>query len=92
MPNNGERAGQNRIGQVGSAGVIGGLAGAALVGHRGAKPAIIGGVAGALGLGLSEAVARARQRPGEIPALWQRIATDRGIGGPVGVGGRSVHA
>jgi len=32
-------------------------------------------VAGAAALGVSEAVARARQRPGEIPALWQRVAT-----------------
>ena len=74
----------SRLGQVGSAGVIGGLAGAALLGHRGAKPAIIGAVAGAVGLGVSEAVARARQRPGEIPALWQRIATTSALMAPLG--------
>jgi hypothetical protein len=79
-----EGAGQSRIAQVGSAGAIGGLAGAALVGQRGAKPAIIGAVAGALGLGVSEAVARARQRPGEIPALWQRIATTSALMAPLG--------
>jgi hypothetical protein len=79
-----EGAAQSRIAQVGSAGAIGGLAGAALIGQRGAKPAIIGAVAGALGLGVSEAVARARQRPGEIPALWQRIATTSALMAPLG--------
>jgi hypothetical protein len=79
-----EGTARSRIEQVGSAGVIGGLAGAALIGHRGAKPAIIGAVAGALGLGVSEAAARARQRPGEIPALWHRIATTSALMAPVG--------
>jgi hypothetical protein len=79
-----ERTAPSRVGQVGSAGAIGGLAGAALLGHRGAKPAIIGAVAGAVGLGLGEAVARARQRPGEIPALWQRIATTSALMAPLG--------
>ena len=40
---------------------------------------LLGAAAGAVGLGIGEAVARARQRPGEIPALWQRIATTPGI-------------
>jgi hypothetical protein len=79
-----EGAGQSRIGQVGSAGAIGGLAGAALIGHRGAKPAVIGALAGAVGLGVSEAVARARQRPGEISPLWQRIATTSALMAPLG--------
>jgi hypothetical protein len=56
------------------ASAVGALAGAALTGRRGAKAAAAGAVAGAAGLGVGEAVARARQRPGEIPALWQRIA------------------
>ena len=84
MASDSERAGRSRIGQVGSAAAIGGLAGAALVGHRGAKPAMLGAVAGAVGLGVSEAVARARQRPGEIPALWQRIATTSALMAPLG--------
>jgi hypothetical protein len=78
---------------VGSASLIGGLAGAALVGHRGAKPAMIGAVAGAVGLGVSEATARARQRPGEIPALWQRIATTSALMAPLGwAAGRFTRA
>jgi hypothetical protein len=41
-------------------------------------------MAGAFGLGASEAAARARQRPGEIPALWQRIATSAALAAPLG--------
>jgi hypothetical protein len=74
----------SRTGSVGFACAIGGLAGAALTGHRGARAAAVGAVAGAVGLGASEAVARARQRPGEIPALWQRIATSSALTAPLG--------
>jgi hypothetical protein len=88
-----ERAAPSRVEQVGSAGAIGGLAGAALFAHRGAEPAIIGAVAGAVGLGVAEAVARARQRPGEIPALWQRIATTSALMAPLGwAAGRFTRA
>jgi hypothetical protein len=41
-------------------------------------------VAGAVGLGASEVVARARQHPGEIPALWHRIATSAALAAPLG--------
>ncbi len=66
------------------AGVIGGLAGAALAGHRGARAAGLGAVAGAAALAASEAVARARQRPGEIPPLWGRVATSAALVAPLG--------
>ncbi|HEY5985731.1 MAG TPA: hypothetical protein VIV12_05005, partial [Streptosporangiaceae bacterium] len=66
------------------AGIIGGAAGAALASHRGARAAGMGAVAGAAGLSASEAVARARQRPGEIPPLWQRIATSAALVAPLG--------
>jgi hypothetical protein len=66
------------------AGAIGGLAGAALTSHRGLRAAAVGATVGAVGLGASEAVARARQRPGEIPALWQRIATSAALAAPLG--------
>jgi len=79
-----ERTSPSRVGQVGSACGIGGLAGAALLGHRGAKPAMFGAGAGAVGLGVSEGVARVRQSPGEIPALWQRIATTSALMAPLG--------
>src|SRR6266571_1670372 len=75
------------------AGVIGGVAGAALAGHRGARAAGLGAVAGAAGLAVSEAVARARQRPGEIPPLWQRIATSAALVAPLGwAAGRITRA
>ena len=66
------------------AGVIGGVAGAALTGHRGARTVGVGAVAGAAALAACEAVARARQRPGEIPPLWARIATSAALVAPLG--------
>jgi hypothetical protein len=74
----------SRTGSIGFAGAIGGLAGAALTGHRGARAAAAGAMVGAVGLATSEAVARARQRPGEIPALWHRIATSAAMAAPLG--------
>jgi hypothetical protein len=67
-----------------AAGVIGAAAGAALASHRGGRAAGVAAVAGAAGLAASEAVARARQRPGEIPPLWQRIATSAALVAPLG--------
>jgi hypothetical protein len=74
----------SRIQAVGFAAAIGSLAGATLTGHRGKRAAAVGAIVGALGLGVSEAVARARQRPGEIPALWQRIAMSSALAAPLG--------
>ncbi|HZC27590.1 MAG TPA: hypothetical protein VE287_11250 [Actinopolymorphaceae bacterium] len=73
-----------RGGAVAFAGVIGALAGAALAGHRGRRAGGVGAVVGAVGLAVSEAVARARQRPGEIPPLWQRIAMSGALVAPLG--------
>jgi hypothetical protein len=67
-----------------TAGIIGGVAGAALAGHRGARAAGAGAAAGAAALAACEAVARARQRPGEIPPLWARIATSAALAAPLG--------
>ena len=74
----------DRAQQVGFAGLIGGLAGAALTAHRGRAAAAVGALAGAAGLAAAEAVARARQRPGEIPALWMRILTSGALAAPLG--------
>src|SRR5664280_530817 len=72
-------AGDDRKGSVGFAAAVGGVAGAAL--------------AGAAGLATSEWIARARQRPGEIPALWQRIAFSAALVAPLGwAAGRVTHA
>jgi hypothetical protein len=66
------------------AAVTGALAGGALCGHRGRRAGTVGALVGAVGLGASEALARARQRPGEIPALWQRIAMTSALVAPLG--------
>jgi hypothetical protein len=78
---------------VGFAASVGGLAGAALAAHRGAKSAAGTAVLGAVGLGASEAVARAAQKEGEIPALWQRIAVSAAMAAPLGwLGGTATGA
>src|SRR6266496_3720894 len=74
----------SRTQAVGFAAAIGGLAGVALSGHRGRRAAVVGAIVGAVGLGASEAVARARQRPGEIPALWQRILASSALAAALG--------
>ena len=66
------------------AAVIGGIAGASLAAHRGVSTAARAALVGAISLGASEAVARARQREGEIPALWQRIAVSAALAAPLG--------
>ncbi len=75
---------RQRRASVASAAVIGAVAGAALAAHRGRRAAGIGALAGAAGLATSEAVARAIQRPGEIPPLFQRIATSAALVAPLG--------
>lgn len=76
-----------------SAAVIGGAAGSVLAAGHGWRAVVRGGLAGAAALAAGEAVARARQRPGEIPALWQRIATSTALIAPVGwAGGRLTGA
>jgi hypothetical protein len=75
------------------AAAIGGLAGVSLTTHRGARAAVVGTLLGAAGLGASEAVARATQRPGEIPPIWQRIAVSTALAAPLGwVAGRLTGA
>lgn len=69
---------------MGFSAVVGGIAGAALTAHRSRRATGLGALLGGAGLGASEAVARARQRPGEIPALWQRIAVSAALVAPVG--------
>jgi hypothetical protein len=75
---------KERLQQVGIAGAIGAVAGAALTAHRGRAAAAVGALTGAAGLGAAEAVARARQRPGEIPALWSRILMSGALAAPLG--------
>jgi hypothetical protein len=79
-----QRAGAGRVQQVGTASVIGALAGAALTSHRGRLATVAGALAGAAGLGAAEALARARQRPGQIPAAWSRILMSGALAAPLG--------
>jgi hypothetical protein len=75
------------------AAAVGALAGAALAGRRGARAAVAGGLAGAAALAAGEAVARARQRPGEIPAWWSRVVMSGALAAPAGwLGGRLTKA
>jgi len=77
-------------GAVPFAAAVGAIAGAAWTGHRGGRAVAVGMSVAAAGLAVSEAVARARQRPGEIPALWQRIAMSGALIAPLGwAAGRS---
>jgi len=69
---------------IGFAASIGGLAGASLAAHRGVRPAAGAALVGAIGLSASEAVARSRQKEGEIPTLWQRIAVSAALAAPLG--------
>jgi hypothetical protein len=75
---------KERIQQAGFAAVLGGLAGAALTAGRGRTAVAAGTVAGAAGLAAADAVARARQRPNEIPALWSRILASGAMAAPLG--------
>jgi hypothetical protein len=78
----GDRAGLLR--QAIPAGVIGALAGAALTAQRGRRATAAAALAGAGAVAAVDAVARARQRPGEIPALWSRIVASGAIAAPAG--------
>ncbi|HEY6745067.1 MAG TPA: hypothetical protein VI357_05040, partial [Mycobacteriales bacterium] len=66
-----------RAQQVGFAAGIGAVAGAALSGRRGVLPA-------AAAMAAVEVVARATQKPGEIPPLWSRIAASAALAAPAG--------
>jgi len=68
----------------GAAGVLGALAGAALAAGRGRRAVLLGALGGAAGLAAVDAVARARMRPGEIPALWSRIIASGAVAAPLG--------
>jgi hypothetical protein len=77
-------------GGVGFAAAIGALAGASLAARRSPRAVALSAVAGGVGLAVSEVVARAQQKPGEIPPLWQRIAASTALAAPVGwVAGRA---
>lgn len=77
---------------LGFAAAIGGVGGACFAARRGPRVAALAGLAGAAGLATSEAVARAHQRPNEIPALWQRIAVSAALVAPAGSAAEAAGA
>ncbi|GAB7038257.1 MULTISPECIES: hypothetical protein [Catenuloplanes] len=84
---------RSKIAGLAVAALVGAFAGAALTGRRGARAAAIGGLAGAAALTATEAAARARQRPGEIPAWWSRVAMSGALAASAGwLGGRLTGA
>jgi hypothetical protein len=64
--------------------MMGALAGLSLAGHRGRRAGLAGALAGAAALGVIDTVARVRQKPGQIPALWSRIAASAALAAPLG--------
>ncbi|WP_250009797.1 hypothetical protein [Actinoplanes sp. M2I2] len=79
-----ERSAGERAGGLAFAGVVGAVAGAAIAGRRGPRATVAGALAGAAGLIATEAVARARQRPGEVPPWWSRVVMSGALAAPVG--------
>jgi hypothetical protein len=82
-----------RLRQWASVGPIGALAGAALAtGSSGRGPSgggswrrsLAGALAGAAVVIATDTIARSRQKPGEIPALWSRIVASGAMAAPVG--------
>jgi hypothetical protein len=77
-------ASASKPGSVGLAGVVGALAGVCIAAGRGAVTIVAAAVVGALVLAVIEGVARARQRPGQIPAWWSRVAWSAALVAPLG--------
>ena len=76
---------------IATAAVIGGIAGAALSSRRRRRSAAVAAVGGAALLGVAEVIARAQQRPNEIPPLWNRILTSGALAAPLGwIAGRTT--
>ena len=74
----------DRRGSVVTSGVLGALGGAAVTAGFGPTAIVVGVVAGAVVVAAADAVARARQRPDEIPALWSRIVASAAVVAPLG--------
>jgi hypothetical protein len=67
------------------AAAIGAAGGAAVASGRSRRARLVAGLFGGAALGATDAVARAVQRPNEIPALWSRIAASTALVAPLGL-------
>lgn len=63
---------------------MGALGGAALTARWGAVAVVVGALVGGGVVAGTDITARARQKPGEIPALWSRIVASVAIAAPLG--------
>jgi len=63
---------------------IGALAGLAVTASYGWPVRLVGILAGAVAIAVTDVVARKQQRPGEIPALWSRIIMSAALMAPLG--------
>jgi hypothetical protein len=64
--------------------VIGAVAGVSLTTRWGVLTMVVAGVLAAIAVVVTDMVARARQGPAEIPALWSRIVASGALAAPVG--------
>ena len=63
---------------------MGAVAGAALGSGGGPRRTTVTAAAGAVALAATDALAKRRQKPNEIPALWSRIAASAALAAPLG--------
>src|SRR5437763_7436274 len=90
-----DRDGQRATGALFAA-AMGAAGGAALASGHSRRARIVAGLVGGAALAASDTVARAVQRPNEIPPLWSRIAASTALAAPLGrlferaTGGRLV--
>jgi hypothetical protein len=66
---------ERRPGAIAVPAIIGAVAGVSLTSRWGVTAMVLGALAGGVLLAVTEAIARSRQRPNEIPALWSRIVS-----------------
>jgi len=76
--------GPDLAGALVTAAVLGGVAGVSWSAGRPRRDRLLAALGAGGLLTASEALARARQRPGEIPAFWQRVATSAAMVAPLG--------
>ncbi|HTY73463.1 MAG TPA: hypothetical protein VMI11_13725 [Actinomycetes bacterium] len=80
----GARRGSGRADAVAFSAALGAAAGAALFANTSRGARVLGTSASAAALAAVDALARARQEPNEIPAIWSRIAASAAIAAPLG--------
>jgi hypothetical protein len=78
-----ERVAQ-RKGSPAFAAIIGAVAGASLTASWGGVAIAVGIVVGAIVVAVTDTIARSRQQPGQIPALWSRIVMSGALAAPLG--------